>query len=105
MKPIEPLSWLDNNHKELKREIISWFNDKMDMLVSKHELIQFNNDSNTLSDLVDHIKDMALMSITPDSGANRKEFGYYISVMCHKDDLSLLTHRYCKQKFNKILTT
>lgn len=104
MKTAEPLSWLDNN-KNYKEELIHWFNNKMDTLVANQNLTKFNNDSNTLSDLVDSIKDMALIAVAPTLGCSKKEFQYYFSLTSRKDDLENLTYRYCEQKFDKTLTT
>jgi hypothetical protein len=104
MKTAEPLSWLDNN-KDYKEELISWFNNKMDELVIDQNLTKFNNDANTLSDVVDSIKDMALIAVAPVLGCTQKEFQYYFSLTSKKDDLVNLTYRYCEQKFDKVSTT
>lgn len=105
MKAAEPLSWLDNHNREYKEELIHWFNNKMDTLVTEHELTKFNNDANTLSDLVDHIEDMVLIAVTPALGCSKKEFQYYFSLTSKKEDLVNLTYRYCEQKFDKVSTT
>lgn len=98
----EPLAWLlDYDPHNQRNDIISWFNNKMDMLVNKLSLLQYNNPDNRFLDVVHELSLMAAVAIAPDINSKPKDIEYFNTIISGKDDFNILVNQYCLIKFNK----
>jgi len=103
MKYSEPLSWMINLNPTERLDIISWFNKKMDALMSKMNMSQFNNPNNLLVDIVDYLHQFVSCEIAPDISSTTVDVRYFVSITEDTNDIDNLTYQYCLNRFNQVI--